>query len=176
MTRPFVCLLAALAIVWTDRGTGAQQLSYSRGQNISPAYEGWEKNDDGSFNFLFGYMNRNWEEEIDVPVGPDNTIQPGPADQGQPTHFLPRRNRFVFRVRVPKDFGNQELVWTLTVRGKTEKAYATLRQDYFVDDLVQASERGALGPGTSNPAVRANKAPGLKVEGEVTRRDRKSVV
>jgi hypothetical protein len=163
------CLVAALAIVSIDRGTGAQQLSYSRGQNISPAFEGWEKNDDGSFNFLFGYMNRNWEEEIDVPIGPDNTIQPGPVDQGQPTHFLPRRNRFVFRVRVPKDFGNKELIWTLTVRGKTEKAYATLRQDYFVDDLVQASEQGALGPGASNPTVRANKKPVLRVDGETTR-------
>lgn len=163
------CVAATLAMVLIDRGTIAQQLSYSRGQNVSPAFEGWEKNDDGSFNFLFGYMNRNWEEEIDVPVGPDNTIQPGPADQGQPTRFLPRRNRFVFRVRVPKDFGNQELIWTLTVRGKTEKAYATLRQDYFVDHLVQASEQGALGPGTSSPTVRANKPPTLKVDGEATR-------
>jgi hypothetical protein len=60
-------------------------------------------------------------------------------------------------------------VWTLTVRGKTEKAYATLRQDYFVDDLVQASEQGALGAGTSNPTIRANKPPALKVEGEAQR-------
>jgi len=60
-------------------------------------------------------------------------------------------------------------VWTLTVRGKTEKAYATLRQDYFVDDLVQASEQGALGAGTSNPSIRANKAPVLKVDGDAQR-------
>ena len=53
-------------------------------------------------------MNRNWEEEIDVPVGPDNNIQPGGPDQGQPTHFQPRRNRFMFRVRVPKDFSEKE--------------------------------------------------------------------
>ena len=51
--------------------------------------------------FVFGYMNRNWEEELDVPVGPDNGFTVGDADQGQPTHFLPRRNRFVFRVPVP---------------------------------------------------------------------------
>ena len=82
----------------------AQSLSYSRGQNISPAYEGWEVDPDGSRYFLFGYMNRNWEEEIDVPVGPNNGFAPGSADQGQPTHFLPRRNRFVFRVAVPKTF------------------------------------------------------------------------
>lgn len=147
----------------------AQSLTYSRGQNISPAFEGWERNDDGSFNMLFGYMNRNWEEEIDVPIGTDNSISPGVPDQGQPTHFQPRRNRFVFRVRVPKDFGTQELVWTLTVRGKTERAYATLRQDSFVDDMVRASEQGALGPGTSSPAVRANQAPALKIDGAAQR-------
>src|SRR5439155_27053965 len=94
--------------------------SYSSGQNVSPAYEGWEQNGDGSFNFLFGYMNRNWEEEIDVAVGPDNDIQPGGPDRGQPTRFLPRRNRFVFRVRVPADFGSREMIWTLTTKGKTE--------------------------------------------------------
>jgi hypothetical protein len=164
-----LCLLVGVGVVLADREPVAQQLTYSRGQNISPAYEGWEKNPDGSFNFLFGYMNRNWEEELDVPIGPDNNISPGEFDQGQPAHFLPRRNRFVFRVKVPKDFGTKELVWTLTVRGKTEKAYATLRQDYFVDDLVQASEQGALGAGTSNPTVRANKAPVLKVDGETQR-------
>ena len=88
--------------------------SYSRGQNVSPAYEGWEENEDGSFSFLFGYMNRNWLEELDVPGGADNNISPGSADQGQPTHFLPRRNRFVFKVRVPADWGDKEMVWTLT--------------------------------------------------------------
>ena len=59
-----------------------------------PAYEGWERNADGSFNLVFGTMNRNWAEELDIPIGPANTIEPGDPDQGQPTHFLPRRNRF----------------------------------------------------------------------------------
>src|SRR5688572_7734963 len=73
---------------WLDAQT------YSRGQNVSPAFEGWERNEDGSLNFVFGYMNRNWEEEIDVPIGPDNNLEPGGPDQGQPTRLLPRRNRF----------------------------------------------------------------------------------
>ena len=114
-------------------------------------------------------MNRNWEEEIDVPIGPDNNIEPGGPDQGQPTRLLPRRNRFVFRVRVPKDWGQKELVWTLTTKGKTEKAYATLRPDYYVDDVVIASETGALGAGTSSPEIRANKRPTVKLDGEKTR-------
>ncbi len=143
--------------------------TYSRGQNASPAFEGWEQNADGSFNFLFGYMNRNWEEEINVPIGPENNIEPGGPDQGQPTRLLPRRNRFIFRVRVPKDWGEKELVWTLTTKGKTEKAFASLKIDYFVDDVVVASETGALGAGTSSPEIRANKRPAVKLDGEKTR-------
>jgi hypothetical protein len=139
----------------------AQSLSFTKGQNIAPAYEGWEQAPDGSKYFLFGYMNRNWEEEIDVPVGPENSFSPGAADQGQPTHFLPRRNRFIFRVKVPANFGEKdELVWTLTSHGKSEKAYATLRPDYIVDDVVKASETG-------------NKAPSVHIQ-EVTKRSIKT--
>jgi len=142
----------------------AQSLTYSKGQNVAPAYEGWERAPDGTRYFLFGYMNRNWEEEIDVPIGPDNGFNIG-VDQGQPTHFLPRRNRFVFKVRVPNGFGEKdELVWTLTTHGITEKAYASLRPDYIVDDVVKASETGALGAGTSSPEVRSNKPPTLRVD------------
>src|SRR5437762_8605835 len=166
-----LCLLAASGIPASDLSAVAQ--SYSSGQNVSPAYEGWEQNADGSFNFLFGYMNRNWEEEIDVPVGPDNGFNIGGADQGQPTHFLPRRNRFVFRVKVPDGFKEKdELVWTLTTHGKTEKAYASLRPDYIVDDVVKASETGALGAGTSSPEVRGNKSPTVHIQ-EVTKRSLK---
>ena len=143
------------------------------GQNVSPAYEGWEEDDAGRRYFLFGYMNRNWEEELDVPAGPDNSIEPGGPDAGQPTHFLPRRNRFVFRVPVPEGFDeDDELIWTLTTAGVTEQAYATLRLDYLVDDLVQASEQGALGAGRSDPTMRANTAPVLRIEGDRTRRVR----
>ena len=145
--------------------SSAQQLSYTRGQNISPAYEGWEQASDGTKYFLFGYMNRNWEEEIDVAVGPENGFNVGGADQGQPTHFLPRRNRFVFRVKVPTSFTEKdELIWTLTTHGKTEKAYATLRADYVVDDVVKASETGALGAGTSSPEVRGNHSPTVHIQ------------
>jgi hypothetical protein len=144
----------------------AQSLSYSSGQNVSPAYEGWEADADGRKYFVFGYMNRNWVEEIDVPIGPENSFNIGGADQGQPSHFLPRRNRFVFRVPVPAGFSEtDELIWTLTTQGKTEKAYASLRLDYQIDDVVRASETGALGAGTSSPEVRANKPPQLEIQG-----------
>lgn len=167
-------LLALLpALLYGIASPAARAQTYSRGQSISPAFEGWERDEDGQRYFLFGYMNRNWLEEIDVPIGPENYLSPGAADQGQPTHFLPRRNRFVFRVAVPAGFSDtDEMVWTLTVRGETERAHATLASDYFVDNLVKASEQGAIGAGTSNPVIRSNQGPVLELEGETKRKVR----
>ncbi len=160
----------ACAALWS--GVSAQssnQSAVAAGQNIAPVYEGWEPNPDGSFNLVFGYMNRNWDEEIDVPVGAENTLDPGGADQGQPTHFFPRRNRFMFKIQVPKDFGTKEVVWTLTTHGKTEKAYATLKPDYVIDDVVVMANVGAGGQLGTTPDLLGNKAPVLKVEGAKSR-------
>ncbi len=143
----------------------AQSLTYSRGQNVSPAFEGWDEDASGARFFIFGYMNRNWEEEIDVPVGPENGFNLGAVDLGQPTRFLPRRNRFVFRVPVPKGFTEKdELVWTLSTKGKSERAYASLKPDFKLDPVAKMSETGALGGGFSSPEVRANQPPALKLE------------
>ena len=114
-------------------------------------------------------MNENWQEEPFVPVGENNNFSPGEADRGQPTHFLPRRNRFTFEVTVPADWGNQELVWTLNVNGVERKAYATLRQDYLVDNMVIASETGSLGAGTSSPESRSNLPPVITLQGDSVR-------
>jgi len=162
-------LVAVVGALWGAFELANAQGSFSTGQNIAPSYEGWEQNSDGSFNLVFGYMNRNWEEEIDLPIGPDNSIEPGGPDQGQPTRFLPRRNRFLFRIRVPQDFGSKELVWTLTAHGKTERAYATLKPDYFLDDVVIMNNNGAGGPAGGSPDTVGNRAPVLKVDGERTR-------
>ena len=173
LSRPLatICSLVVTgAAVLTALPGASAQVSFPSGQNIAPSYEGWEQNSDGSFNLVFGYFNRNWEEEIDLPVGPDNNVEPGGADQGQPTHFFPRRNRFIFRVRVPKDFGNKELVWTLTSHGKTERAYATLKPDYFINDIVIMNNNGAGGAGGGSGDTIGNQAPVLRVEGEKTRR------
>ena len=158
-------VIVALAASLLAAPPGFAQRSYATGQNIAPAYEGWERNDDGSFDLVFGYMNRNWEEVIDVPVGPGNSIEPGGPDRGQPTHFHPRRNRFVFRIRVPADFGDKELIWTLTTNGRTERAYASLRRDYFIDDLVIQANYGAGGAAATTPELADNQAPRLEIEG-----------
>jgi hypothetical protein len=160
--------LAATVLAAASTPTRAQG-GLPAGQNIAPVYEGWEKNPDGTFNLVFGYFNRNWEEEIDLPIGPDNKIEPGSPDQGQPTHFFPRRNRFLFAIRVPGDFGTRELVWTLTSHGVTERAYATLKPDYFIDDIVVMNNFGAGGGGGGLPDTIGNKAPILEVPGDPSR-------
>jgi hypothetical protein len=162
-----VLVTALAAGVFAPRAS-MQSLSYSSGQDVSPAYEGWEQLPDGTFNLVFGYMNRNWKEELDAPIGAENNVEPGGPDQGQPTHLLPRRNRFIFRVHVPKDFGQREVVWTLVTHGKTNKAYASLKTDLRIENIDIMSETGALGAGTSNPEIRADKAPEVHVQGPKT--------
>jgi hypothetical protein len=156
--------IVALALVGLAALPLAGQ-SYSSGQPVWPAFEGWEKNDDGSFSFVFGYMNDNWQEELDVPIGPLNNIEPAGPDRGQPTHFQPRRNRFMFRVRVPSDWGNTEMVWSLTTHGEARKAYASLRTDLLLENIDIMSETGALGPGSSNPEIRGDKPPAIAIVG-----------
>jgi hypothetical protein len=129
-------------------------------------FEGWERNADGTFNMVFGYLNRNYEEEIDVPVGAGNAVvemegnapskRDAGADRGQPTHFYTRRQQFMFKVKVPKDFGTHDLVWSVTVRGKTEKAYASLMPVWEIDRHVYQQNRagpGELGEPDDPPTI-----------------------
>jgi hypothetical protein len=88
------------------------------------------------------------------------------ADQGQPTNFMPRRNRFTFEVTVPADWGSRELVWSLNINGVESKAYGTLKPDYLVDNMIIASETGSLGIGVSSPESRANVPPSITIQGD----------
>jgi hypothetical protein len=130
--RYLAILLASWASAWTTRPANGQsgQLPmeplHTSGQSVTAAYEGWFKNEDGSFSMLFGYFNRNLKEELDIPVGDSNRIEPGPADQGQPTHFLPRRQWGVFTVTVPQNFGTEKLTWTLVANGQVTAVPAHL--------------------------------------------------
>jgi hypothetical protein len=113
------------------------QVGYARGQDVSPTFDGWQLNADGTYTMHFGYFNRNSEEELDVPVGPDNTLDPG-GDRGQPTHFYPARKWWVFKVVVPADWPkDRRVVWTLTTHGKTSQAKGWLQAEWEVDgDLI----------------------------------------
>ena len=126
-----LCIGAAL-LLWAGGAwaQGQQQVRvepvHDSGQSVTPAFEGWFANPDGTFSVLLGYFNRNAQEELDIPVGADNKIEPDGPDQGQPTHFLPRRQWGVFTVTVPKDFGTKKLTWTLTANGVTTSIPASL--------------------------------------------------
>lgn len=168
LAAPTLALIVAAAVVLGVGASAQTRFSYSSGQPLEPAYEGWMKNADGSFTLYFGYMNTNWLQEFDVPVGPNNQFEPGNADQGQPTHFYPRRNPFLFTVSVPKDFGTKEVIWTLSANGQTRKAYASLKTDYEIDPQVISTEVGGDN-GSLADELRTNLAPDLKVEGEKTR-------
>jgi len=120
----------------------------TKGQTVTPVFEGWYRNPDGSHSLSFGYFNRNFEEVLEIPVGPDNFFEPGPANQGQPTHFQPRRHWGVFAVSVPEDFGYERLVWTLKVRGETFSIPGSLNRDWEIDAL-----HGEAGSGNTPPLL-----------------------
>jgi hypothetical protein len=140
------------------------QTKFNSGQDIVPSFDGWLRNPDGTFTMVFGYLNRNYKEELAIPAGPDNKVEPGgllnqsPVDRGQPTWFLPRRHAWVFQVKVPADWGQKELVWSITAHGRTEKAYATLQMEQEIIPRLIMS-RGNLSPGLDNP----NKPPSISI-------------
>jgi len=138
--------------------TELPQVQFNSGQNIVPYFEGWIRNPDGTYDLVFGYFNRNWKEELTIPPGPENSVEPGGPNRGQPTYFLPRRQRWIFRVRVPADFGQQELTWTITSHGKTEKAYGNLLAAEEITDRVVRTN-GNFDPGEGDP----NEPPSIRI-------------
>jgi hypothetical protein len=120
------------------------------GQGVTPAYEGWYRNPDGTFSISFGYYNRNTAEALDIPIGSDNFIEPGNKDQGQPTHFEPRRHWGVFAVKVPANFGDKNrVVWTVKIRGETWSIPGGLHPNWQIDAL-----EGEGGSGNTPPSLR----------------------
>jgi hypothetical protein len=111
------------------------------GQGVTPAFEGWYFNKDGSQSLLIGYFNRNAKQELDIPIGPNNRIEPGGPDQGQPTHFMTGRQYGVFAVRVPKDFGTKQVTWTLVVNGQTNVIPMHLKADWVVEPYLDAGSQ-----------------------------------
>lgn len=124
--------MAAVFAVAQSAPTGPANTNLEKKTGITGAFEGWFKNPDGSFTLLLGYFNRNDKGEMDIPVGPANHIDPGGPDRGQPTHFLPLRQWGMFGVRVPADFGEKKITWSITANGKTSVIPASLLPDYEV--------------------------------------------
>ena len=164
-------LAAALAMaVWAPPAAGQLPLAPvgTHGQTVTPVYEGWYPNPDGTISVSWGYFNRNSEERVRIPIGPDNRIEPGGPDRGQPTYFLPRRQRGVFTVVVPGDFGDREVFWTINFRGDTQTIPGHLHRDWLLDAL------GGNTDGDTPPVVRfaddgrAFRGPGGPPHGPLT--------
>jgi hypothetical protein len=142
------------------------QQRFDSGQDIQPIYEGWEKNDNGGFTLHFGYFNRNYREQPQVPIGPNNHFSPGDADRGQPAYFYPRTQRYAFTVQVPASTGaslEDGLVWTVIHRGSEQRAIGWLQPEWEIDENTITS-LSRTGRGASVEDLFANESPKVTVE------------
>ena len=136
-------VLVGLAPITHGQEIATSELKFNSGQSVQPAYEGWTRNPDGSRSMWFGYLNRNWQETPDIPAGTNNGFGAGSEDLGQPTHFLPRRQAFVFKVNVPADWpADRDLVWTLTANGTTLNAFGSLWPVWEIDEQTMSANNG----------------------------------
>jgi hypothetical protein len=126
----------------THDGIYSNSVRYAHGQSVQPVFEGWEKNPDGTYSMWFGYLNRNYEERLNIPVGPQNGF--AGEDMGQTEVFEPRRSRFAFKVVVPANFPkDRDLVWSVTANGVTQSAYGSLWPVWEVDQSTISANRGS---------------------------------
>ena len=146
--KAFVCLWAAGCMASLGQTLLGQTLLGQTipgprkqfGASITGAFEGWFENGDGSRGFLVGYLNRNTRQELDIPIGPNNRIEPGGPDMGQPTHFLPGRQWGMFSIPVPRDFSPQDkFTWTIVANGQSTSIPLRLNPDYVIDPLSEAA-------------------------------------
>lgn len=135
------------------------------GASVTPAFEGWFFNPDGSQSLLIGYYSRNTEQEIDIPIGPNNRFEPGDPDRGQPTHFLTRRRYGMFIINVPKEFAKTEkLWWTLTSNGVTNKVPFYTHTDYNTSPF-KSMEESPNGGWNTPPVLRFEERSGTSFQG-----------
>ena len=152
-----IVIFTSIHAVNAQRSQLPYQLKYDTGQTIQPIFQGWSRNDDGTREMHFGYLNRNYSDEMHIPVGENNFIDMAGLDniQNQPTYFQTRNNRDIFTVTVPADFGNREIVWRLTTQGQTLEAIGWLQAEWEIDEY---------GGFTPEPEVLANQPPQLDVQ------------
>ena len=166
LSRLSLLVVALSGVLLAQTQSTEVHIKFNSGQSITPIYEGWERVPDGSFNMVFGYLNRNHVQELSIPVGAQNGFDPGPADRGQPAYFYPRENHFLFKVNVPKDWDRKkELVWTIVANGKTEVARATLLDIWEIDKKVEVSNAGSAGGvQVSNELIAKDQPPVVKID------------
>ncbi|MGE3508065.1 MAG: hypothetical protein AB7N65_04200 [Vicinamibacterales bacterium] len=140
-----VCMAAAaITLAAQERPSDIKPndgLRHASGELVAPVFEGWYRDGNGTLILSFGYFNRNFSQHLDIPIGPDNRIEPGPPDQGQPTHFMPRRQWGIFGVTVTPDLEKRlraekkTVTWTLRANGQTVSIPANIGPAYAIDAL-----------------------------------------
>lgn len=168
---------ACARLAWAQPQQVRVEPVHDSGQSVTGAFEGWFANPDGTFSILFGYFNRNAKEELDIPIGPNNDIEPGGPDRGQPTHFLTRRQWGMFTVTVPKDFGSQKLTWKLAANGVTTVIPASLNPLWEISPFRDSSDNtppfvgfsstGPFGQGPREVTAHLNAVVGVPLPIEV---------
>src|SRR6185503_8710805 len=143
------CAVAGGALVraW-EQGVGQTPSSLpltqairERGSSVTGAFEGWYYAKDGSTYALVGYFNRNTKQEFDIPAGPNNRVEPGGPDQGQPTHFLPGRQWGVFAVKLPRTTTGPKMTWTIVANGFTNTITLHTQNDYIIEPFEDAASK-----------------------------------
>ena len=144
-----LCAVGAIAGGMLLSGQQIPEPRRQFGASVTGAFEGWFANKDGSRSFLVGYFNRNTQQELDVPNGPNNRIEPGGPDLGQPTHFLPGRQYGMFVVPVPKEFTPQDkYTWTIVANGQSTSIPLRVNNDYVVSPFIE------IAVGNTPPVIR----------------------
>ena len=179
LRRSLVGGLAIVMLVGSQQVEGQRQRPLSPlpsdGLRVAPFFDGWYENPDGTIALSFGYSNLNRSEVVEIPLGPDNVIQPKEYDGRQPTSFPPvvptasgdgsgapgnidrrQRERGVFTVTVPAGFRG-DVVWTLRYQGQTYSVPGRARIGAYrlnwpmamgsVPPLLRFSPAGAPGRG-----------------------------
>ena len=136
-----LCIASVLASSMLLSGQTLPEPRKQFGGSLTGAFEGWYENGDGTRGFLVGYYNRNLQQELDIPIGPNNRIEPGGPDMGQPTHFLPSRQYGMFTIPVPNGFTRGGLPISLQIACRGYDEATTLRIGWAYEQAAGWRER-----------------------------------
>lgn len=144
-----LCALAAFNVS-AQSADNARFLSLAppSGLPIIPVFEGWVANEDGSRTFSYGFINRNTDMAVDLPLGASNKIEPAKYDGMQPTHFPVGRTTGAFAITVPADEADIDVWWHLTPAGGGETLKVPGRAGIaaYELDFIRPRPQGALQP------------------------------
>ena len=143
------------------------------GMPVIPMFEGWVANPDGTADLCFGYFNLNRSEALEIPIGPDNYIEPERYNGAQPTYFgevptYDNRHYCTFTVNVPQG-STERVVWHLRRDYQDYSAPGHSSSEYYtMYDLFFPSDRGDIG-GAMAPVIKFLDPPGTQGIGKGNR-------